>query len=99
MTRDELAATLADRRMWIAGKRVKLDFGADGLIYLDGVDGRVSAEDGAADAVIAVSWADLQALGRGELDPVGALMQGRLRVSGDMGVAMQLPQVLGQLRE
>jgi putative sterol carrier protein len=98
MTKSEMAAQLGSREGWLPGKKVKIDFGADGIVMLDGVAGRVSEEDGEADTVIGLSWADLEALGRGELDPVTALMQGRLRIAGDMGNAMQLQGVISKLQ-
>lgn len=99
MTKSEMVATLREKDGWVPGKRIKIDFGGeDGIILLDGVAGAVVEEDRAADTVISVSWDDLKALGRGDLDPMSALMQGRLRVDGDIGGAMQLQGVIAQLR-
>ena len=44
----EMAAALNQRSAWLPGKRVKLDFGDDGVVLLDGVAGRATEEDGAA---------------------------------------------------
>jgi len=98
MTKSEMAAKLSERGGWLPGKTVKINFGADGVLLLDGVAGKVSEEDGAADTTISVSWDDLEALGRGELDPMTAYMRGKLRVDGDMGNAMQLQSVIAKLR-
>ena len=98
MTKGELAAKLDQRKGWLDGKRVKIDFGTEGVVLLDGVAQRVTEEDGPSDTTIGVSWADLQALERRELDPMSALMQGRLRVEGDMSNAMQLQSVISKLR-
>jgi putative sterol carrier protein len=95
MTKSEMAAKLNSKRAWLPGKRVKVDFGPDGMLLLDGVAERVSEEDGEADTSIRISWSDLQALKRGELDPMSALMQGKLRIEGDMANAMQLANLLG----
>ena len=97
MTKDEMVATLRDKEGWLPGKRIKFDFGADGILLLDGIAGTVLEEDGPADTSIIVGWADLQALGRKELDPMTALMQGRLRIDGDIGNAMQLQGIIAKL--
>jgi putative sterol carrier protein len=98
MTKSEMAAKLGERGGWLPGKKVKINFGADGVLLLDGVARTVSEEDGAADTTISLSWSDLEALGRGDLDPMTAFMRGRLRVDGDMGNAMQLQGVIAKLR-
>ena len=83
---------------WIPGKRVKLDFGADGAIMLDGAAGEVTEDDGEADTTIKTSWEDWQKMAAGELDGMTAFMTGKLRVEGDMSNAMQLQGVLAKLR-
>ena len=82
----------------VPGKKVKFDFGDAGKIYLDGVGGKVSSEDTAADTTIKVKLEDFVAMAQGQLDPTAAFMQGKLRVEGDMGVAMQLQGVMAKLR-
>ena len=80
------------------GGTLKFDFGDSGKIYLDGVAGKVSNEDGAADTTIKVKLEDFVDMAGGKLDPTAAFMQGKLRVEGDMGVAMQLQGVMAKLR-
>jgi putative sterol carrier protein len=82
----------------VPGKKVKFDFGDAGKIFLDGVAGKVSNEDTAADTTIKVKLDDFVAMAQGALDPTAAFMQGKLRVDGDMGVAMQLQSVMAKLR-
>jgi putative sterol carrier protein len=73
------------------GRTVKLDLKGEGVIHLDGA--AVSNDDRPADLTVSVSRSDLVKLGKGELDPMRAVMTGRLKLS-DMGLAMQLmPQV------
>ena len=98
MTKSEMAARLNDAQAFLPGKRVKLDFGADGVVMLDGVAQNVTDEDGAADTTIKVAWADWEAMSSGQLDGMTAFMQGKLKVEGDMGNAMQLQGVLAKLR-
>ena len=97
-TVSDMVAKLRDKQGWVPGKRIKLDFGVDGIVLLDGVEGAIREDDGAADTSIAINWNDLLALGRGELDPVSAMMQGRLRIDGDMANAMQLQGVIEKLQ-
>jgi putative sterol carrier protein len=98
MTKQELAAKMQEAGAWLPGKRVKLDFGDDGTIMLDGAASQVSEEDGAADTTIKVSWEDWQAMAAGQLDGMTAFMTGKLKVEGDMSNAMQLQGVLAKLR-
>ncbi len=93
MTTDEIAAKLRER---VAGsgfdRSVKFDMGADGVILVDGQE--VSTTDGGADCTITISRDDFEALASGDLNPTAAFMQGKMKIDGDMSVAMQLSQVL-----
>ena len=98
MTKQELVAKMQDAGAWLPGKTVKLDFGPDGVILLDGANSLVSEADMGADTTIKVSWDDWQAMAAGQLDGMTAFMTGKLKVEGDMGNAMQLQGVLAKLR-
>jgi len=98
MTKQELVARMQEGQAWVPGKRVKLDFGDQGVILLDGAASQVSEEDGAADTTIKVAWDDWQAMAAGQLDGMTAFMTGKLRIEGDMSNAMQLQGVLAKLR-
>ena len=98
MTKSELAAKMQDAGAWLPGKTVKLDFGDQGTILLDGANNLVTEADMAADTTIKVSWDDWQAMTKGELDVMTAFMTGKLKVEGDMSNAMQLQGVLSKLR-
>jgi putative sterol carrier protein len=82
----------------VPGKKVKFDFGEDGKIFLDGVANTVSKDDGPADTTLKLKLEDFLAMAEGRLDPTAAFMQGKLRIDGDMGVAMQLQGVMAKLR-
>ena len=98
MDKQELVGRMQEGQAWIPGKRVKLDFGGDGVILLDGAASQVSEEDGDADTTIKVSWEDWQSMTAGQLDGMTAFMTGMLRIEGDMSNAMQLQGVLAKLR-
>ena len=78
------------------GKTVKLDFGADGKIYIDGAStpNTVSNDDKPADCVVSISWSDFLALSDGSLDPMMAFMQGKMKIQGDMMLAQRLAPLL-----
>ena len=98
MTKSEMTAALNEKQAFLPGKRVKIDFGSEGVIMLDGTASQVTEEEGDADTTIKVSWDDWQALGEGRLDPMTAFMSGKLKVEGDMSNAMQLQGVLAKLK-
>ena len=76
MTKSEMAAALNEKSAWLPGKRVKLDFGPEGVVMLDGAASKVTETDGAADTTIKVSWEDWQAMSNGQLDGMTAFMMG-----------------------
>ena len=100
MTKQELVARMQQGQAWIPGKRVKIDFGdTEGMVMLDGIEQRVSEDDGVADTTIRVGWDDWQQLAGGQLDGMTAFMMGKLKVEGDMSNAMQLQGVLAKLKD
>lgn len=81
----------------IAGKVVIFDFGEEGLVRIDGQQepATVSNEDGESDCRVKLSMADFLDIADGTQNPQMAFMMGKLRVEGDMGIAMQLGRLLG----
>lgn len=71
---------------------LKFDCGEDGVVVL--ADGTASQEDRDTQCTISISAENLVKLLEGQLKPATALMLGKLKVSGDMGVAMKLGQLL-----
>ncbi len=69
------------------GKSLKFDLKGDGFIHIDG--GEVSNENKPADLTMTISRDNLQALGQGKLDPMTAVMTGKLKLS-DMAAAMAI---------
>ncbi len=98
MTKSELTAKMQENKAWLPGKTVKLDFGDEGTILMDGKNEAVTEGGGEADTTIKISWDDWQAMAAGQLDGMTAFMTGKLKVEGDMSNAMQLQGVLSKLR-
>ncbi len=79
------------------GSSIKLDFGDGQVIHIDGTGeaNLVTQEDKDAACVVQVSATDMLELLQGKLNPMTAFMFGKLKVKGDMGVAMKLQSFLG----
>lgn len=73
-------------------RSVKFDCGDDGVIVIDGET--VSTESQDTECTISLSKDDLESMIAGDLDPTSAFMQGKLKIDGDMSVAMALSQVI-----
>ena len=95
----DITAALDDRRAFLPGKRVKLDFGDTGIVMLDGIAERIDNADGPADTTIRISLDNFIAMAQGRLSAAVAFMQGKLKVSGDMSTAMQFQSVTAKLRD
>ena len=83
------------------GGTLKFDFGEPGSVYIDGKSSPNSVADGegkTADCTISVSLDTFEKMVKGELDGTSAFMQGKLRVAGDMGLAMKLGPILAKAR-
>jgi putative sterol carrier protein len=74
-------------------RSVKFDTGADGVIVIDGAT--VSNTDAPTDCTIKLSLDDLESLIAGDLNPTMAFMTGKIKIEGDMSVAMALSQLIG----
>ena len=83
------------------GGTLRFDFGEPGSVFIDGKSQPNTVADGAgksADCTITVSLETFEKMVKGELDGTSAFMQGKLRVAGDMGLAMKLGPVLQKAR-
>ena len=73
------------------GNTLKFDFG-DQQLYIDGLGDKnqVSMENKDAACLVQTSFEDFMALISGDLNPMGAVMGGKVKIKGDMSVAMKL---------
>lgn len=71
---------------------VRFDMSDDGVLRIE--DETVTTQDGDADCTIAASMETFREMFEGGLDPTAAFMTGKIRIEGDMGVAMRLAQIL-----
>ena len=78
------------------GNSLKFNFG-DQVIHIDGTGDNnvVSAEDKDADCTVKITQENFMALVSGDLNPMMAFMSGKIKIDGDMGVAMKLQSLLG----
>ncbi|MBI1212791.1 MAG: sterol-binding protein [Alphaproteobacteria bacterium] len=77
---------------------LKFDFEGKGVVFIDGKadPNQVSNEDKPADCTITVSLDTFKKMVARELDGTAAFMQGKLKVAGDMSVAMKLGPILAK---
>lgn len=75
---------------------LKFDCGADGAIYIDGksTPNTVNNDTLEADCTVGITLENLNALLAGDLEPATGFMMGKLKVTGDMSVAMRLQRVI-----
>jgi putative sterol carrier protein len=68
----------------------------DNAIFIDGTGDKntINAEDKDADCTISVSSDILKQLRDGEINPMMAVMSGKIKISGDMGLAMKVQSLL-----
>lgn len=69
----------------------------DDIILIDGTDGetnKVSQDDVEADTVISCDPETFMKLKNGDLNPMMAVMTGKVKIKGDMGLAMKLQSLL-----
>ena len=76
--------------------RVKFDTD-EGVVFIDTtqVPNQVTNEDQEADCTLEISAKNALKMLDGDLNPMTAFMMGKLKVKGDMGVAMKVAQTFG----
>lgn len=73
--------------------KFKLD---DHIVYVDGKgdNNQVSTDDKDADCVISTSMDTFMKLRNGDLNPMMAVMTGKIKIKGDMSIAMKLQSLM-----
>src|SRR5262245_7691693 len=76
---------------------IKFVFDEGGIIFIDGksTPNAVSNDDNAADVTLKLSLETLNKLRRKETNGMTAFMSGKIKLEGDMMVAMKLDQIMG----
>ena len=97
MTLQEITAKMKEgaSKKSAFGNTVK--FSTDqGVVYIDGnsTPPAVSNDDKDADCTLRMDFSDFADLIGGKLDGMTAFMTGKLKIEGDMGVAMKLQSIL-----
>lgn len=78
------------------GAVIKFDTGEGGVICIDGNGEKVTfvTEDMDANTTISRTGKNLEKLLQGKLNPAMAVMNGKLKVQGDMSLALKLASLL-----
>lgn len=78
------------------GAVIKFDFGEQGSLILDAkqIPNKIDFDGAEPDCTMIISLDNFKAMAEGSLDGVSAFMTGRLKVKGDMSIAMKLGALL-----
>jgi putative sterol carrier protein len=71
---------------------LKFDCGEDGVLIID--HQTVTTTDCQAECTLRLSRKNLEKLLRGNLNPAMAVMSGKVKIDGDMSIALQLAKLL-----
>lgn len=95
-------STLTDRLRTVVGTandtKAKVKFDTDeGVVFIDTtqVPNVISNEENDAECTLEISTQNALKMIDGELNPMMAYMTGKLKIKGDMGIAMKLAQTFG----
>ena len=94
---DDLAARADPARAGDLSASYRFDIADQGSWHVDVENGAVTVTQSSepADCVIATDEQTFLAVVRNEQNPMGAFMTGKIRVEGDMGLALRLRDLVG----
>jgi len=99
MSLDQITDQMRTRVGASAGlkKSVKFDFGSEGVVRIDDSvsPAIVDNENAPTDCTVKVSMADFMDMASGKQNAQMMFMMGKLKIDGDMSVALQLGTILG----
>jgi len=88
---DKLAGLNASYQFDLSGE-------GGGTFFINVADGKIEVGEGAAESpgcTVSMSASDFADMVEGRLNPTAAFMSGKLKIKGDMGLAMKLQALLG----
>ena len=97
MTLQEITAKMKEGASKKSSFGNTVKFATDqGVVYIDGNQNppSVTNDDKAADCTLRMDFSDFSDMIAGKLDGMTAFMTGKLKIEGDMGVAMKLQSIL-----
>jgi len=77
----------------VLGGSVKFIAG-DNIVFIDGVSGEISSVDSEATCTVTTDTETMQAIMSGSSSPQAAFMTGKLKVSGDMSIALKVQSII-----
>jgi len=77
----------------VLGGSVKFIAG-DHIVFIDGVSGEITSNDNEATCTVTTDVDTMQAIMDGSSSPQAAFMTGKLKVSGDMSIALKVQSII-----
>jgi acyl-CoA dehydrogenase len=66
----------------------------DTIVFIDGLNGEISSDDNEATCTVTTDTETMQAIMDGSSSPQAAFMTGKLKVAGDMSLALKVQSII-----